>query len=179
MICSTPVCSLGEYIPEAGSNTKMIYYRNGLRSLQHQWLHKSILSDLQPKAMTVFIFAIFNAVRITNGSLTRRATSSYRLVYLFSCEQQEWNTKHKAILPTCSLHVGLWEMSKREIELSPLGVPTLPSSRPPQQDLWRSLDPTLGTTVLNGLSNCCISESHMATGITESTCSEALARDTF
>lgn len=43
------------------------------------------------------------------------------------------------------------------------------------QDPWRLSDPTLGTTVLNGLSNCCFSESHMATGITESTCSEALA----
>lgn len=50
---------------------------------------------------------------------------------------------------------------------------------PPLQDPWRSLDPTLGTTVLNGLSNYCVSESHMATRITESTCSEALARDTF
>lgn len=45
--------------------------------------------------------------------------------------------------------------------------------------LWRSPDPTLGTTVLNALSNCCISASHMATGITESTCSEALSPDTF
>ena len=49
----------------------------------------------------------------------------------------------------------------------------------PFQSPLRSPDPTLETTVLNGLSNCCISESHMATGITESTCSEALSRDTF
>lgn len=53
--------------------------------------------------------------------------------------------------------------------------PADPHSKTPG-GLWT---PTLGTTVLNGLSNCCISESHMATGITESTCSEAPAGDTF
>lgn len=48
----------------------------------------------------------------------------------------------------------------------------------PLQDPWSSSNPILCTTVLNGLSNCCISGAHMATGITENTCSVALARDT-
>lgn len=49
----------------------------------------------------------------------------------------------------------------------------------PLRDPRRPPDPTLGTTVLNGLSNCSIPEYHMATGITESTCSEAPSRDTL
>lgn len=110
------------------------------------------------------------------GVMTYGPLKTSLFVWVHSAEvKHKSNSSH--VLPPCR---PLGKQAKGEKLNYPPPVCLLcpqgdPHSKTPG-GLWT---PTLGTTVLNGLSNCCVSESHMATGITESTCSEAPAGDTF